>query len=204
MPVYLGNQKVSIFGATGGTALKTQVKTVSPSESQQTISPDSGYDALNKVVVNAISKTYVGSGVTKKTTTTYTPQTSDQVISSGVYLSGPQTIKGDSNLVAGNIKNGVTIFGVTGTVITSSAPNMQTKTITPSALSQTIKPDNGYDGLSQVIVNGDSNLVSSNILEGVKIFGVDGSAAFKKYYTGIEAPDSSLGNDGDLYLQIGG
>lgn len=204
MPVYLGNQKVSIFGATGGTALKTQVKTVSPSESQQTISPDSGYDALNKVVVNAISKTYIGSDVTKKTATTYTPRTSDQVISSGVYLSGPQTIKGDSNLVAGNIKNGVTIFGVTGTVITSSAPNMQTKTITPSASSQTIKPDSGYDGLSQVIVNGDSNLVSSNILEGVKIFGVDGSAAFKKYYTGTEAPVSSLGNDGDLYLQIGG
>ena len=34
MPVYLGGQKVSIFGAAGGEAIKTQAKTVTPSESQ--------------------------------------------------------------------------------------------------------------------------------------------------------------------------
>lgn len=65
MPVYLGGQKVSIFGAAGGDTIKTQAKTVTPSESQQTVSPDSGYIALSSVTVNAISKTYVGSGVTK-------------------------------------------------------------------------------------------------------------------------------------------
>ena len=46
--------------------------------------------------------------------TTYTPSTSDQTISSGTYLTGTQTISGDANLVAGNIKSGATIFGVTG------------------------------------------------------------------------------------------
>ena len=46
---------------------------------------------------------------------TYTPSTSDQIIQSGLYLWGAQTIKGDSNLVAGNIKKGVSIFGVAGT-----------------------------------------------------------------------------------------
>ena len=46
---------------------------------------------------------------------TITPGTSDKTISSGKYLSGTQTIKGDSNLVAGNIKAGTSIFGVTGT-----------------------------------------------------------------------------------------
>ena len=45
---------------------------------------------------------------------TITPGTSDQTIASGKYLSGAQTIKGDANLVAGNIAQGVTIFGVTG------------------------------------------------------------------------------------------
>lgn len=46
---------------------------------------------------------------------TYTPGTANQTISSGICLTGAQTIKGDSNLKAANIKKGVTIFGITGT-----------------------------------------------------------------------------------------
>ena len=46
---------------------------------------------------------------------TITPGTSNKTIASGRYLTGTQTIKGDANLVAGNIKSGVSIFGVSGT-----------------------------------------------------------------------------------------
>ena len=53
--------------------------------------------------------------ITAKASATYTPTTSSQTISAGQYLSGAQTISGDVNLVATNIKSGVTIFGVTGT-----------------------------------------------------------------------------------------
>lgn len=73
----------------------------------------------NTVIVPAgiydsqVSKT-VG---TAKGAATYTPTTSDQTISSGYYLTGTQTIKGSGNLVASNIKSGVTIFGVTGTYV---------------------------------------------------------------------------------------
>ena len=45
---------------------------------------------------------------------TITPGTSDKTIASGRYLTGTQTIKGDSNLVASNIVSGKTIFGVAG------------------------------------------------------------------------------------------
>lgn len=48
--------------------------------------------------------------------TTYTPTTSDQTISSGQYLSGAQTVKGDANLVSSNILYGKSIFGVSGTL----------------------------------------------------------------------------------------
>ena len=58
---------------------------------------------------------YTGS-ISSLSATTYTPTTSDQTISAGQYLSGAQTVKGDANLVAGNIKNGVTIFGVSGSL----------------------------------------------------------------------------------------
>lgn len=52
--------------------------------------------------------------IQSKAAATYTPTTSDQVIASGQYLAGAQTVKGDANLVAGNIKSGVSLFGVTG------------------------------------------------------------------------------------------
>lgn len=118
MGVYLGSNAVDMQGGfvTGGASgASLQSKTVSPSESAQTVSPDSGYDGLSKVTVNAISSTYIGSDVTKKSAATYIPKTTDQSIASGQYLSGTQTIKGEANLVAGNIKSGVNIFGVTGT-----------------------------------------------------------------------------------------
>lgn len=103
------------FVTGGASGASLQSKTVSPSESAQTVKADYGYDGLSQVTVNAVSRTYVGSGVTKKSAATYTPGTSDQSIASGQYLNGTQTIKGDSNLTAGNIRNGVSIFGVTGT-----------------------------------------------------------------------------------------
>lgn len=202
MPVYLGSEKVSIFAGAG--AAQMQEKSVTPTESQQTVTPDTGYDGLTKVTVGAVSSTYIGSKVTKKSAQTYTPGTSNQTIGSGQYLSGSQTIKGDSNLVAGNIRSGVSIFGVTGTVVAASSPNLQTKTVTPRTSSQTVRPDSGYDGLSQVTVSGDSNLVSGNIVSGKTIFGVPGSVVIQKYYTGSSTPSSSLGNNGDLYLQTGG
>ena len=45
---------------------------------------------------------------------TYTPRTYPQSINSQRYLTGIQTIQGDANLLAENIKRGVSIFGVSG------------------------------------------------------------------------------------------
>lgn len=45
---------------------------------------------------------------------TITPGTSEQIIGAGVYLTGIQTIQGDSSLVPDNIKQGASIFGVSG------------------------------------------------------------------------------------------
>ena len=160
MGVYLGSTQVDMQGGfvTGGASgASLQSKTVSPSESAQTVKADNGYDGLSQVTVNAVSKTYVGSGVTKKSAATYTPGTSDQSIASGQYLNGTQTIKGDSNLTAANIKSGVKIFNVTGSYAGSSSggntPSLQTKTVSPSESTQTVSPDSGYDGLSKVTVN---------------------------------------------------
>lgn len=54
--------------------------------------------------------------ISSKAAATYTPTTSDQTIAAGQYLAGAQTISGDANLQAQYIANGVTIFGVTGSL----------------------------------------------------------------------------------------
>lgn len=80
-------------------------------------------------VTPAVTAGYVASGtagnstvkltasVTTKAAATITPGTTDQTISSGTYLTGTQTIKGDSNLVASSIVSGRSIFGVSGSAI---------------------------------------------------------------------------------------
>lgn len=57
-----------------------------------------------------------------------------------------------AKIVAGNIKSGVTILGVTGTY-SGAAITAQSKTATPTLSTQTIQPDTGYDYLSSVTVN---------------------------------------------------
>lgn len=106
-----GNIKngVNIAGVTG----KTTVVDTEISEGSATF-------PITENVVLAGYKGFVnGVGVegtiSSKSAATYTPTTTDQTIAAGKYLTGAQTIKGDANLVASNIKNGVTIFGVTGT-----------------------------------------------------------------------------------------
>lgn len=94
-----------------------------------TVSTGTNTLTLSKSVSNTpqVSAGYISSGtagnssvsltanVTTKGTATITPTTTNQTIASGTYLTGTQTISGDANLVAGNIKSGTSIFGVTGT-----------------------------------------------------------------------------------------
>jgi len=52
--------------------------------------------------------------IPSKAAQTYTPTTTDQTIAASQYLTGVQTISGDADLVTGNIRAGINIFGVAG------------------------------------------------------------------------------------------
>lgn len=99
--------------------------------------------SASKSVTPTVSAGYVSAGtagtvsvsgsntsqLTAKAAATYTPTTADQTIASGQYLTGTQTIKGDANLLAENIKKDVSIFGVTGTFEGSGGGGVQTANI---------------------------------------------------------------------------
>lgn len=141
--IVAGNIKsgVNILGVVGtysGGTPSLQTKSVNPTTSQQVVEPDNGYDGLSAVTVGAVTSSI------------------------------------DSNIQAGNIKSGVNILGVNGTY-TGGGSNYQQKTVTPSASQQVVSADSGYDALSQVTVNGSSNLVAGNIKKDVEIFGVTGT-----------------------------
>lgn len=92
--------------STGSNTL-TLTKTISVTPNVTT----AGYISSGTAGNSSVSLT---ASVTTQGTRTITPSTSKQTIASGTYITGTQTISGDANLAAGNIKSGTSIFGVTG------------------------------------------------------------------------------------------
>ena len=133
---------VEVYGG-GGASLKLQSKIVTPSTEQQIVTPDSGMDGLSMVTVEAMSGGtlaapsvsssglitskiekggYLNEGdsrtlqMSTREGKTIVPATTDQVaIPARTYATGQITVKGDGNLVPGNIRSGVSIFDVLGT-----------------------------------------------------------------------------------------
>ncbi len=67
-----------------------------------------------------------------------------------------------AKIIASNIKQGITILGVTGTLEPSSSVTVQTKTVAPKTTAQTVLPDSGFDYLSQVNVSAISYVETDN------------------------------------------
>ena len=169
-----------------------QIKSVTPSAAAQNVTPDSGYDGLSSVAVAGdanLTAANIKKGVSvfgiagthecpapKLHEKQITPSAAAETYYpdegyDGIYKI---SVAGDPDLSPENIVYGKQIFDVVGS---HKCPTFTTqeKTVTPSANSQTVQPDSGYDGLSQVTVSGDTNLIAGNIKKGVSIFGVIGA-----------------------------
>ena len=71
-----------------------------------------------------------------------------------------------AKIVPNNIRSGISILGVTGTISTTEGAKPQAKTVTPTVSAQTVLPDSGYNYLSQVTVNAIPYVESDNAAGG--------------------------------------
>ena len=74
-----------------------------------------------------------------------------------------------AKIIAQNIREGVIILGVEGSMSGSEGVKSQAKTVTPSSAQQTILPDDGYTHLSQVIVEKIPYVESENSAVGTTV-----------------------------------
>lgn len=74
-----------------------------------------------------------------------------------------------AKIIAQNIREGVTILGVEGSMSGNEGVKAQAKTVTPSSAQQTILPDTGYTHLSQVTVEKIPYVESENSAGGTTV-----------------------------------
>lgn len=74
-----------------------------------------------------------------------------------------------AKIVAENIREGITILGVEGTMSGTEDANPQAKTVTPTSSAQVILPDEGYNYLSQVTVNAIPYTETENSAGGITV-----------------------------------
>ena len=141
-----------------------QSKTVTPTTSQQSVTPDTGYDGLSSVTVNAMPSGTMGTptaakgnvsnhsiSVTPSVTNTAGYITGGTVNGTAVSVSASELVSGSETKTANGTYD-VTNLAEVVVNVPATTPTLQSKTATPSESQQTITADSGYDGLSQVTV----------------------------------------------------
>ena len=179
--------------STSGSATSgyTSKATVSRSTSDQYINIPAGYNSSGVYYkINAVAN---GSATAPASIS----GTSATVSTGTNTLTLTKTVSVTPSVTAGYVSSGTA--GNSSVSLTASVTTKAAATITPGTTNQTIASGTYLTGTQTI--SGDADLVASNIISTASIFGVQGSVVIQHYYTGTGAPSSSLGVNGDIYLQ---
>ena len=211
---------MTLPSAASASSSGTSKATIGRSTSAQYINIPTGYNATAQYYT--ISATPNGT-VTAPSSISGTSAT----VSTGTNtLTLTKTVSVTPNVTtAGYISSGTA--GNASVSLTASVTTKAAATITPGTSNQTIASGTYLTGTQTIA--GDADLTAANIKAGVNIFNVagtytsdatatasdiisgetayvdgrmiEGTLSLQTYYTGSSAPSSSLGQDGDIYLQ---
>ena len=167
-----------------------RVYTVSGS-GNYTISPAVGFDSMDQVALTVpAGQISVPSSLSATSATVSTGTNTLTLTKSSVTNTPTVSTAGYISSIASSSSS----ISLTASVTTKGAT-----TYTPGTTNQTIASGTYLTGTQTI--QGDANLVGSNIISGKSIFGVPGAVTFSHYYEGSSVPSSSLGVNGDIYLQ---
>ena len=107
-----------------------------------------------------------------KVTGTITTVAGKYTIPNG-YHDGSGTVQIDSaeraKIIAANIREGINILGVEGSMSSNEGMKPQAKSVTPTAAAQTVLPDEGYNCLSAVTVEKIPYVEAENAAGGITV-----------------------------------
>ena len=175
-----GNDQTYTRGG-GEPNLQTKTATYTPTESQQTatITADTGYDGLSSVgiTVNAISNTYVGTGITRRSSTDLTASGATVTVPSGYYSSQASkavasgtagtptatkgTVSNHSISVTPSVTN--TTGYITGSTKTGTAVTVSASELVSGSETKTANGTYDVTNLAELVVNVSGSGSSKNV-----------------------------------------
>lgn len=183
---------VSVSGSSTYQLSTVAASTISPTESQQTAVAANKY-TLGAISVGAISNTYVGSGISQRSSSDLTVSGATVTAPAGYYAS-----QATKSVTTGTLANPTATKGSVSNHSISVTPSVQ---VTGAGyLTTTTKTGTAVSVSASELVSGSTTISSNGTYDVTNLASAVVSLSFASISTGTSNP--SGGSDGDIYIKM--